>query len=81
MATEVVQSVPQGDATMPKRAQNNREPKAQPKFQRGDRVHRDGTKGVWCIDWISEDGRFANLSMETADLKWPHFPTERLTRA
>lgn len=66
---------------MSKRAQNNPVSKMQLKFQRGDRVHRDGTKAVWCIDWISEDGRFANLSMEDADLTWPRFPTERLSPA
>jgi hypothetical protein len=63
------------------KSQKNPEPKPQRKFQRGDRVHRDGTKGVYRIDWISEDGRFANLSMEDVDLTWFHFPTERLTPA
>jgi hypothetical protein len=51
------------------------------KFAISDRVQRDGTPGVYCIDWISEDGRFVNMTMEDADFKWFHFPTQRLTPA
>lgn len=56
-------------------------PEPQRPLRVGDRVHRDGTKAVWCITWISEDGRFANISMEQANLEWFRIPVESLTRA
>jgi len=60
---------------MPKK----QEPPTKPKFKRGDAVHLDGTKAIYCITWISEDGSRADIGMEHANLEWFKISVDRLS--